>query len=84
MIVLIVQEEDHRRVFGELDEHVAEAAESVFAKHLDLCAHHLALDELCLRGCEHPVPEERHFLDERSICGDHPAYPVRTRARESA
>ena len=77
MVVLVVQPQDHRWVFGQLDEKFTEAAEAVLTEHVYLADHDLALDHLRLSRGEHTVPEQGDLFFEWRLGGHQPVHPER-------
>ena len=75
VVLVVVQPDDHGRVFGQLHEQRPEAAESVATKHPDLVVIHLAERYLRVPGSEDAVPEQWHLLPERSVGVDHAVQP---------
>ena len=62
MAEAVVQEEYHRRIFGNLHQQVAEAAHPVLAEHLDLVIRRGVALGLAVGGAEDAVPEQAHLL----------------------
>ena len=74
--VLDAREEDqHRRVVGDVEQEVAERAERAAAEELVLLQHQPLGPNLAVRGREPVVPDERHPLDERPARPHHPVEP---------
>ena len=76
VVVVVVEPEDHRRVFRKLDQQIIERIEAVFPEHLDLVEVRSRLVEFRIAGGEESVPEEDNlFLKGVAGC-DHAVHPV--------
>ena len=68
----VVEEENHRRVFGNLNQQVAEAAHTVLAEHFQLVVVGGVALHLAVGGAEDAVPEQHHLLFELGPGVDEP------------
>ena len=75
VVVDPVQEHEHRRVLGDGEKQVVEAAERVFAKEVVLIQHSPLAVDLVVGVRKPVVPDEGHPLRELLIGSEHPVEP---------
>ena len=71
VVVLIVQPDDHNRVFGNLQQQGVESSQAKPPKHVDLNRERLSLLRLAEARGEDAVPEEGDLLLQRALGRDH-------------
>ena len=75
MIIVIVEPDNHGRVFEELDQQRIELPETVAPEHVDLVEEGPGLIELRVARSKEAVPEERDLLFQRALGRDHAMQP---------
>src|SRR5262244_586878 len=75
MIIVIVEPDNHGRIFRELDQQRIEPPETVAPEHVDLVEEGPSLIELRVTRGEEAVPEERDLLLQRTPGRDHAIQP---------
>ena len=84
MIVVVVQPDNHGRVFGQFYQQGSEAAQAVPPEHIYLVKRSVGLVELDIASGEETVPEEGQLLFQGASGSNHPVQPVGPRTIQQA
>ncbi len=76
MVFVVVQPEDHGRIFRDREQQIPIVAHALVAEELNLFEQLVVIVDLGIASGEHLMPEKRHFFFKRAIRVDQVKHPV--------
>jgi hypothetical protein len=76
MVLIVVQPENHGRIFRQVDQKLSVVAHALVAEQFDLLQELVIVIDFRITGREHMMPEQRHLLFQRALGVDQVEHPV--------